>query len=280
MKKHIVLLAVLGSALQVSAQDMLIFKDKTVEEVRVLEITTDGIKYQEYNAPENAVIFSVEKDYINKVVFEGGRVMDFSKSLMEDERVYADQKQTAFKIDGAGLSSTFTHISYEQMIDPSRSWEAGLVFIGAGFPTWEDEHPMGAGINLGYKFKRSPNFYMQKMRYSHIMRGAYIKPNIWLSLYNYDFVDYNHPPDPVTFQYPTTRKSAYSAAMMVDFGNQLIFADQVAVDYAFGIGYGINNREGWAMNQFGIYGGYNDWSGSPLAYSFTLKFGLLAHKKK
>ena len=54
--------------------------------------------------------------------------------------------------------------SYEQSVTPSTSWEAGIIFIGLGFAGTplsqiNSENAMGAAINMGYKFKRSPNFY-------------------------------------------------------------------------------------------------------------------------
>jgi hypothetical protein len=230
MKRIALLMFFVFVGLESFAQDMIIYKDKTIDEVTIVEVTPDYVKYREYGAPINSVVFSVERDYLGKLIFESGRVMDMSKSMINDARVYAGQRDKTIKIDVAGVSSNYTFISYEQAVDPSTSWEAGMIFIGAGFESdngWNDaENAMGLGVNVGYKFKRSPNFYMERMRYGHILRGAYVKPNLWLNVFNYDRIDYDHPPDPVTFQYPTTRESATAGAMMIDFGNQLIFSDQ------------------------------------------------------
>ncbi|MEY2962945.1 MAG: hypothetical protein RL754_206 [Bacteroidota bacterium] len=292
--KKLLLIALGFTAFQTAkAQDMLIFKDKTVEEVKIIEVTPDFIKYREFGADENAAVFSVEKDFLNKVIFETGKVLDMSKSLINDERIYADQRRRAIKLDVAGISSNYSFITYEQAIDPSTSWEAGFLFIGAGFDSGsldgERENAMGGGVNVGYKFKRSPNFYMSRMKYGHIMRGTYIKPNLFVTLFNYDLVDYNHPPDPVTFMYPTTRETAVAASAQLDFGNQLVLSDQFVVDYAFGVGYGFttkqNTNQWWtppAVN-YGFTGGRRqgvDWNGnttysSPLTYSVTLRVGYL-----
>lgn len=296
MKKLLLFALALTATTGLKAQDMLIFKDKTVEEVKVLEVTPEYIKYREFGAPEDAATFSVEKDYLNKVIFENGRVINMSVSLMDDERIYAGQKRRAIKADVAGISSNYTFITYEQVIDPSRSWEAGFIFIGAGFDTGnldgEQENAMGGGVNIGYKFKRSPNFYMSRMRYGHILRGTYIKPNMFVNLYNYDLIDYNHPPDPVTFMYPTTRESAVAASVQIDFGNQLVFSDQFLVDYAFGLGYGFTTKQSTSWwnapaSNYGFTGGRRqgtDWNGnptytSPLTFNFTLRVGYLMGEK-
>lgn len=271
------------AGLEAFAQDMIIYKDKTVEEVTIVEVTPDYVKYREHGAPINSVTFSIEKDYLSKLIFESGRVMDLSKSMMNDERVYAGQRDRALKIDVAGASGNYTFISYEQAVDPSTSWEAGMIFIGAGFENnngWNDpENAMGLGVNVGYKFKRSPNFYMERMRYGHILRGAYVKPNLWLNVFNYDRIDDTHPPDPVTWQYPTTRESATAGAVMIDFGNQLVFSDQFLIDYAAGLGYGFTSKDTYNYSNYGFTGGLGPRSVTPLTVSFTLKVGYLLPNK-
>jgi hypothetical protein len=283
MKKIALLMLFVFAGLEAFAQDMIIYKDKTIDEVTIVEVTPDYVKYREYGAPINSVTFSIEKDYLSKLIFESGRVMDLSQSMMNDERVYAGQRDRTLKIDVAGISGNYTFISYEQAVDPSTSWEAGMIFIGAGLENdngWNDpENAMGLGVNVGYKFKRSPNFYMERMRYGHILRGAYVKPNLWLNVFNYDRIDYDHPPDPVTFQYPTTRESATAGALMIDFGNQLVFSDQFLIDYAAGLGYGFTSKDTWNYSNYGFTGGLGPQSGTPLTVSFTLKVGYLLPNK-
>lgn len=280
MKNWILSLVFLGTIMGVQAQDMIIFKDKTIEEVKIVEVTPDYIKYREFEAPADAVTFSVERDYIKKLVFESGRVMDMSTEMINDKRVYAGQRDRAIKLDVAGVSGNYTFITYEQAIDPGSSWEAGIIFIGAGFESniFGEENAMGAGINMGYKFKRAPNFYMQRMRYGHILRGAYIKPNMFVNIFNYDMVDYDHPPDPVTFTYPTTREFAVAGSVQLDFGNQLVFSDRFLVDYAVGIGYGFTTKDTWNLTNYGFNGGFNNNSGLPYTYNFTLRIGYLMPK--
>lgn len=279
MKKFLLVLFALGTGFTAKSQDMLIYKDKTIDEVTIMEVTPDFIKYREYGSPINSVVFTIEKDYLNKVVFESGRVMDFTKQMINDMRVYAGQKDRALKLDVAGISGNYTFISYEQAINPSTSWEAGVLFIGAGFENqngWNDpENAMGGAINFGYKFKRSPTFYMQRMRFGHIMRGTYFKPNMFVTTFNYDKTDYNHPPDPVTFMYPTTRETAMAGSVQLDFGNQLVLADQFILDYAFGIGYGFTTKDTWNLSNYGFFGGAGSDLGAPYTYSVTLKMGYL-----
>jgi len=105
MKKFLLALFVLGTGFTAKSQDMLIYKDKTIDEVTIIEVTPDFIKYREFGSPVNSVIFTIEKDYLQKAVFESGRVMDFSQQMIDDARVYAGQRDRALKIDVAGFSA-------------------------------------------------------------------------------------------------------------------------------------------------------------------------------
>ena len=279
MKKLLLILACSVAFLEVAAQDMIIYKDKTIDEVTIIEVNPDFIKYREYGAPVNSATFSIEKDYLSKIIFESGRVMDLSKTMMDDERIYANQRRHGIKLDIGAISQNYMFIVYEEAINPSSSWEAGALFVGAGYENqngWNDpEHAMGAGLYTGFKFKRSPNFYMQRMRYGHIMRGSYIKPNLMITTFNYDRIDYDHPPDPVTFMYPTTRESAFAGAAMLEFGNQLVLSERLMVEYSAGFGYGFTTKQVyWNYSNYGFSGGVGT-DLAPYVWNFGLKVGYL-----
>ena len=294
MKKLLLILACSVAFLEVAAQDMIIYKDKTIDEVTIIEVNPDFIKYREYGSPVNSATFSIEKDYLSKIIFESGRVMDLSKTMMDDERIYANQMRRALKIDIAGINSNYSFVSYEQAIAPNKSWEAGIIWIGAGFdsPSIDNgtyEKAQGGALNFGYKLKRSPNFYMNRMRYGHILRGTYIKPNIFMNLYQYNLEDRTHVIDPATMDYPIFRESAFAASAQIDFGNQLVFDNSFLVDYSFGLGYGFTSKlsgyQGFippAVN-YGFSGGRRevyDWQGesrhsSPITFSFAIRIGIL-----
>ena len=279
MKKFLLTIFILVLCFTAKSQDMLFYKDKTIDEVTIIEVHTDFIKYREFGASENSVIYTIEKDYLQKIIFESGRVLDLSVQMINDTRVYAGQRNKAIKLDVGGFSANYTFLTYEQSVTPSTSWEAGVIFIGLGFAGTplsqiNSENAMGAAINMGYKFKRSPNFYLQRMRFGHIMRGSYIKPNMFVSTFNYNKIECCHPPDPITFQYPVSRQTAVAGSLQLDFGNQLVLADKFLIDYAAGIGYGFTTKQAYfSPSQYGFI------VASPITFSFTLRVGYLINDK-
>ena len=113
MKKLLLVLACSVAFFEVAAQDMLIYKDKTIDEVTIIEVNPDFIKYREYGSPVNSATFSIEKDYLSKIIFESGRVMDLSKTMMDDERIYANQRRHGIKLDIGAISQNYMFIVYE-----------------------------------------------------------------------------------------------------------------------------------------------------------------------
>ena len=65
------------------------------------------------------------------------------------------------------------------------------------------------------------------MRYSHILKGGYIKPELAFASYNLQSEDRN-----VT-----------KAAMFLTFGKQSVFSDKFLVDIFGSFGYGITNAD-------------------------------------
>ncbi|MDZ7613836.1 MAG: hypothetical protein U5K51_09125 [Flavobacteriaceae bacterium] len=44
----------------------------------------------------------------------------------------------------------------------------------------------GVFFKFGYKLIRTPDYYLKGMKYAHILKGSYIKPEIALSSFSYE----------------------------------------------------------------------------------------------
>jgi hypothetical protein len=96
-----------------------------------------------------------------------------------------------------------------------------------------------------------------------------------ITTFNYDRIDYDHPPDPVTFMYPTTRESAFAGAAMLEFGNQLVLSERLMVEYSAGFGYGFTTKQVyWNYSNYGFSGGVGT-DLAPYVWNFGLKVGYL-----
>ena len=306
MKKFLLLATTMLCAICVKGQDKIIYKDGSVEEISITEVTPDYIKFKEFNSAVNSSVFTIEKEFLKKAIFENGRVLDFSSELINDPRIYAGQRNRAIKLDILSINENSLHFGYEQAITPSKSWEAAIIFIGGGLETQgfdgHLENAMGFGFISGIKFKRTPNFYFSRMRYGHILRGTYFRPNLNVNTFRYDLQDKSHQPDPATMNYPIIQANAVSAAVNIDIGNQIILSNNFLVDYSFGVGYGFTTKQyipdpWWnsppypPANNYTFYGGRRqivgqDFNGnsisyltSPVTFVVNLKLGYLLSNK-
>ncbi|MCD4732426.1 MAG: hypothetical protein K8R74_17625, partial [Bacteroidales bacterium] len=176
----LILLTVFVSAHLINAQDQIYKKTKEVIHCKVKEISLDDIKYKLFDA-NNEIIYSIDKAQISKVVLENGDEIQFKDNFKNPEN-YADNKKNALKIDFLSPLTGNTSLSYEHSIQPGRSYEITLGLIGLGIDP-NNHNQAGFFVKGGLKFLKSPDFYLRGMRYAHILKGSYVKPEIAFGYY-------------------------------------------------------------------------------------------------
>ena len=125
----------------------------------------------------------------------------------------------------------------------------------------------GKGVygRFAYKFSRSPDFYIQRMHYSHILKGAYVAPEFAIRYVKYDYYDYNY----ILGQDVTKRKENFAFAFLLKFGKQWVFNDKFLIDTFIGIGYGYAGEDYDFVN-YGFIAGTSDF---PIAYTEGIRIG-------
>jgi hypothetical protein len=260
------LFIILFSSFQLSAQDRIIKTDRDTIVCKVKEISTDEVKYI---IPETSmdIVFGIDKNDIIKIILENGKELSFSHSLY-GAKTYENQKKHALKVNFlAPLTSNMT-FSYEKLIRPSRSWEVSLGIIGLGVDN-NDENPSGVFAKFGMKFIKSPDFYLKGMRYAHVLKGTYVKPEIAFSTYSYENSHYNFGLFPSDND---DRETNWAMAFNIIVGKQYVFNDIFLLDMYFGLGYGFSKANSDESYHYGFSGGNSD---TPLTVTGGLKIGIL-----
>ena len=268
--KNSLTLFLLFAVFNSNAQDLIYKKNREILKVKVIEITSDEIKFKDFDNP-NYPLFSIEKAKVSKLELEGGDVIEFKiDDTFNDPDYYTGQAKNALKVSFTGFFFNQATFYYERSITPSTSFEGGLSFIGGGFDNLEEENAKGFGLRLGYKLKRSPSYHLNKMRYAHLLNGGYIKPEIIISVYSEENQEYDH----LINDYTSTRSSTnIVGAFMINFGNQGVYNDQFLIESYFGIGMGFSDS---GEVHYGFVGGGE----IPLAITAGLNIGLIFKDKK
>ena len=106
------------------------------------------------------------------------------------------------------------------------------------------------------------------MKYAHMLKGAYFKPELAFSTYSYTNMSY--------FGNNTVGKPDKSVMMgvfILNVGKQWVFADRFLVDWYIGGGYGFGkNGEPDNAMHFAFTGGAD---GTPLVINSGFRVGLL-----
>ncbi len=236
--KKLLTLVLLFITVSTFAQDKIFKKNGDVINCKVTEIAADEVKYFYSENPK--LIFGIDKAKLEKVQFGTGETIAIKSNAFFDEEYYANQHKHAIKI--AFLSPLFGHteFSYEQYIKPGRSWEAAIGIIGLGQDTYGLD---AAGVygKFAYKMIRKPDYYSSRMHYSHILKGAYIAPEIAFRYMTYDdngYYDYSS-----SSYHDGDRASDVAFALTLKIGKQWIIDDGFIVDIYFGLGYGTNGGD-------------------------------------
>lgn len=234
----------------VKAQDAMILKyKKDTLWVKVFEIGTDEIKYKFWPADQSTPLMVEEKSKVKYLKLENGTVMRFADDDFSDPNFYVNQKKMAVKIEPFAILGGMFSGSFEKSMGPGRSWEAGLGILGLKENSFVES---GVLLRGGYKFINTPDYMVKGMRYAHILKGAYVKPEfVFTSFTNimesYNFISSTGTwPNPVTNTYEksTTTNRYTGSALVLNFGKQWVFSNIFLVDLFLGLGIGYSgNRE-------------------------------------
>ncbi len=272
MKRIMFVFALLAVGYSSYGQDKIFKKNGEVITARVEEIGLEEVKYYEWQM--NGPLLSLAVDVLTKIELENGRVIEFKDPLMDPE-TYADQKKSALKVDFLSPLFESLNFSYERSIRPGRSFETTLGLIGVGFDTYDGDKSAGVHLGAGYKFLRTPDFYAARMKYAHVLKGGYVKPEVLLSIYHNEYTEYT-----VNGSQTWYEDDVMSGAFVLNLGKQVVYDDSFLIDYSFGIGYGFTSQKfnqgdytyTWRANQYGFFLASDE---TPLVLRFNLKIGLM-----
>ncbi|MTI40273.1 hypothetical protein [Fulvivirga lutimaris] len=276
MKNLLAILILLLCTGQAVAQDKIYKKDRSVIECKITEVGLDEIKYIDPEL-EDGPIISISVDDIIKIEFSNGRVIEY-KDKLNDPNTYSEDKKVALKLHF--LSPIFENLAFslEKNIKPGQSYEAELGLIGIGFDTDPDNKSSGLFISGGFKFLRTPDFYSRQFKYAHIMKGAYVMPQIILSFYQnkYQPLYYYYGTTP---SYNTEERDVVAGAFLINLGKQVVYNNAFLIDYSVGVGYGFSNIDE-VNNEYDNYRPYHygfilGSKNFPIAATAKLKIGIL-----
>lgn len=243
------------------AQDVIYKHSGEIIKAKIKEIGTDELKYLLYDEPEGPS-YTLPKAAVEKVVYEGGRTETYRDNF-EAADLYARQHTRALKIGFLSPLFSNTNFSFEKNLKPGRSIEAKVGIIGMGMQ--KGNTTGGVFVSGAYKFIKTPDYYLPGMRYAHILKGGYVKPEAVLGMYGRKYQQYE--PSRVV------KENITYSALMLNFGKQWIFSDIFLVDFSAGAGYAFDSSDKYFIGNY--HHNLATLGDSGLAFSANLNIGFL-----
>lgn len=273
MKKLLFLSLIMLAGLSLSAQDLIVRKNPKAEiSCKIVEIGEDLVYYSAFLGGEERR-FSIDKNNIEYIKFANGEILRIGNSMFAKNH-YQDNTNNAIKLNFLSPLMGFSEFEYERSVKPGQSWAASLGIIGLGLNTLEID-AIGFSLAGGYRFYRSPDYYVRNMKYAHILKGSYIMPKIKFSLMNanigyYDYSEYGFG------EYTRQYRNIATLNLLITAGKQWVFANRFLIDLNIGFGYGFSNLNDDYDYELGLFYGV----GNNFTYSSSLKIGYLFHDRK
>ena len=231
-----------------SAQDKIYTTtQKAPIEGEVTEVNVNEVKYKPTGRPFPVV--SLDKQDILKIVYANGEVFMINNPL-KDYTVYNGQKKWNAKIDLFSPLLGYTNLYLEHSVKPGRSVEYQLNLIGLGknqyleYPNYTGGYvnnahfdAKGAGLGIGMKFLRLPDYVNGQVRLRHILQGSYVKPAISVQYYSRNFMTLDSFGAPGAL----TSKPVFAINPSITFGKQWILDNTISFEFYGQIGYSFDN---------------------------------------
>lgn len=273
MKTLFTLLFFISTVAFASAQDKIFMTSGKIIECKVTEVGTEEVKYK-VGMEADAAIFTVKRIDVIKIEFANGHVEKFKEEL-DDPELYTDNKKTAWKVDFFSPIVGSSIFGYERSIRPGFSLEANVGIIGMGQDP-EGSRPRGALIKFGPKFMKTPDFRTGSLRYYHVLKGAYIQPQLVLGAFNSTVTYYSWDQNTYIVNEFKARETTTYGAVLINFGKQSVFANAFLIDIYAGVGYGFSNTstKNKPLNLPNEYSGYYARTYGVLATDFDLPIAI------
>lgn len=270
MKKNIqitlVLLFVTGFLFgQEKFEDQLIKRDGKIIICKVREIGDDEIKYSQDGLRDD-ILIGIDKNKVATIIFADGREMKIEDSMSSLED-YSLQRRNAFKFNFVLPVAGAYAFSYERSLKPGRSMEFEIGIISSGESEDISMQAKGQFLKAGIKLIKSPDFYLKGMRYAHILKGSYIKPEIAITAFTYDKTKVSSQ---LSGNTGSERGTVAEMAILLNTGKQVVYSNRYVFDWFIGGGYVLGGTEE-SLRYFAFSGG----GGSSFVVTGGVRVGLL-----
>jgi hypothetical protein len=267
--------------------DTLIYKNKDKVVCKVIEINDTDIRYKKLSNL-NGPIYSIDKIKISEIHLSNGEV-----EIIVPDEMSANQsqeildKRRAIKFEPFGLVGGRVIAGYEKVLKVGINLEVkgGYVNSKIGYYGYNNYYKEGVFLKPGIKFLLGTDYYYKGVKYTHPLRGHYIRFDVLFSRFKiHDVEAYLINPTNGYQVFGRTDQRVIAYGMLINYGRQVILGNIITLDYFIGLGIAKhsvknlnNNVTGNTANDFGSFRYYSHTQigNLPIAFNGGLALGVL-----
>lgn len=228
------------------SMDTLITKKNTPIIGKITKVAETEIEYKK-TAATDAPVYVVSKDKIKEIRWANGtreRIAADEMSVNKEQEII--DKRSAIKFHFFSLMNDQLTFSYEHSLKVGTNLEltAGLINNSMIENSLSQKTYLTQGglLKAGVKFLLGQDYYVSGMRYTHPLKGRFIKPEIAFSSFNIRNVirytsTYPYPGYPYNPTLLTSDQQVTAAAFIINYGRQYILGNIITFSYSVGAGY-------------------------------------------
>jgi hypothetical protein len=215
-------------------RDTIVTKSNEFIVCKIIKITDTDIEYKK-DKEADAIVYVIAKTKVRQIRYSNGK----REFILPDEMDMNKEAQIIDKrncIKVQFFSPFYGHLSftYEMSYKMGTNFETTVGLINNTLMksgTSDQSHlTQGATLIFGPKFILGESFYIKGMKYSHPLKGRYIKPEIILTSFTVkDLKSY--------YQTQTSDLRVNCASLMLTYGNQWILGNIFTFGFNVGVGY-------------------------------------------
>lgn len=219
-------------------RDTIVTKNKKNIICKVTKITDTDIEYKK-DTVSDAIIYTTSKNDVMEIRLGNGKIETIVPDEMEmNHEAQIINKRSSIKVHFFSPLYHYLAFTYERSIRMGTNLEGTFGLINTSmfnFSSNTNVNPvMGGTIVIGPKFILGHSFYIKGMKYSHPLKGSYIKPELILTTFTEKGLNNYYGP---TYSGQPTNLRTNSVAILLTYGNQYILGNILTFGFNFGIGY-------------------------------------------
>ena len=254
-----------STKVQPLAMDTIVTKKNVKIPGKITKITETEIEYKK-TAASDAPVYVVSKDKIREIRWANGtRETISADELSVNKEQEIIEKRSALKFHFFSLMNDQITFSYEHTLKVGTNLELSVGLINNSMiekTVNQKTHLTQGGIfKAGVKFLLGQDYYVSGMKYTHPLKGRFLKPEIAFSsfttrgLQRYKYTNSTYPYGSSTLI--TSDQKVTSAAVIINYGRQYILGNIITFSYSVGAGYSFADVK-YNNPNFAAASGYQD----------------------